>query len=407
MTLAGHLRVPGGAALLTAGVMALTIAVCASPAGAQPPTASLQQGQVEPGGEVSVTGDGWPAGQVVQAEVCGNGARNGSLDCNRADAVAFGVGADGRFAANLGVRIPPAPCPCVVALTSPGLATRLYLPLEIAGVPLDAINRATDDLPVLAVSDLKLGNAGSPWAALGLDNDRTATVVVRNVGVRPASGTRMVVTIDDQVQVVRILETLPAGATVTVELPIPVPMVSWRSLQAAVTVEVGGSVAESAVRFSAVPWGLVVLVVLVSVAVIGGSLALLARRRRARSQRADLASVVSAAGTPAASGGPEVPPASPTAANDAPAELVGLRVPPAVDDEAMADELAMLLGAALDAVGPVPPGTDMAQLADRVAGAVANELGRRHGLQPLRVASIAGRLRADLAAAFLGDPVAL
>jgi hypothetical protein len=401
MTLAGHWRVCWGAALLVAGVVAMTIALGAAPAGAQSPTASLQQGQVEPGGEVSVTGAGWPAGQVVQAEVCGNGARNGSLDCNRADAVAFGVGADGRFAATLGVRVPPAPCPCVVALTSPGLTTRLYLPLEIAGVRVDATSRATDDLPVLAVSDLTLGNAGSPWAVLGLDNDRTATVVVRNVGVRPASGIRVVVTVDDEVEVVRILETLPAGASVTVELPVPVPMVSWRSLQAAVTVEVGGSVAEGSVRFSAVPWALVVLVALVAVAVIGGSLTVLARRRRARSQRADLATAVSAAGPPVASMGPEVPPTSPTAGT------LGVRVPPVVDDEALADELALLLGAALDAVGPVPPGTDMAQLADRVAGTVANELGRRHGLHPRRVASIAGRLRADLAAAFLRDPVAL
>jgi hypothetical protein len=391
----------GGARLRAVVVSMVTLLAVAPAAGAESPTASLLQGQVAPGGDVDVNGAGWPAGQVVQAEICGNEARNGSLDCNRADAVAFGVGADGRFAATLGVRVPPAPCPCVVALTSPGLATRIYLPLDITGVPVDTTTRATDGLPVLAVSDLSLGAAASPWAAFGFDNDRTATVVVRNVGVRPAGGIRLVLLVNDEIEAVRVLETLPTGAAVTVELPIPVPMVSVRSLQATVTVEAGGSVANSSVRFSAVPWALVALVALTGLLAVGLWLGLVVRRRRVRSRQADLASAVAAA-MPAVPVGPDEPDES-----DEPADPArGISVPPPVGDDVLADELGLLLEAALEAVGPVPPGTDMDRLAGRVAGAVANELGRRHGLSPSRVATIANRLQVDLAAALAGDPVA-
>jgi hypothetical protein len=89
----------------------------------------------EPGDIVTVTGSGWPAGNLVTASLCGNNFLNGSVDCDQSGAGQVIAGPDGAFGIQITVALPPKPCPCVVHVATQADTGTVDIPFEIPGAP--------------------------------------------------------------------------------------------------------------------------------------------------------------------------------------------------------------------------------------------------------------------------------
>jgi hypothetical protein len=136
------------------------------------------------GGTVEVTGSGWQPGSLVVADICGNEAAGGSLDCTGATSER-GVDGNGRFTLSLTVLRPPSPCPCVVTVTGPGGPEPVAVPLEIEGhpeAPVEQVDEVDSPAGDLEVDDAYLEGSG-PWSAwFGASPSRTLVLTVRNNG---------------------------------------------------------------------------------------------------------------------------------------------------------------------------------------------------------------------------------
>lgn len=122
------------AAALVAGLLPVMAgsASAVNPAGSifevAPSTAAV-------GDTVQVIARGLPKSSDYEVEVCGDKALQGSADCDNSHSVTGVAGAEGSFVVNLGVSVPPVPCPCVVAAFSQKLDQPATANLAIVGAP--------------------------------------------------------------------------------------------------------------------------------------------------------------------------------------------------------------------------------------------------------------------------------
>lgn len=148
------------------------------------PVVQVYPQTVSIGGTVEVTGQRWQPGSLVVADICGNQAERGSLDCTGAYSER-GVDGNGRFTLSLTVLRPPSPCPCVVVVTGSGGPGQVVEPLEIEGhpqAPVEEIDEDESPAGDLEVDDAYLEGSG-PWSAwFGASPSRTLVLTVRNNG---------------------------------------------------------------------------------------------------------------------------------------------------------------------------------------------------------------------------------
>lgn len=107
--------------LAVAATLLTTLGVASSVA-AQPPTSgpvvTLDRTEVGVGERLLLTIDGFEA-RSVTITVCGNEARRGSVDCNMAASEGLHLDVDGSSSVQpMPIAAPPAPCPCVIRVSS-------------------------------------------------------------------------------------------------------------------------------------------------------------------------------------------------------------------------------------------------------------------------------------------------
>ncbi|HEX6238312.1 MAG TPA: hypothetical protein VFZ68_14025, partial [Acidimicrobiales bacterium] len=256
------------------------------------PVVLVSRRSVDVADTVDVTGGGWQPGSLVVADICGNRAVRGSLDCTGAT-TEKGVGADGQFQLSLRVTVPPSPCPCVLVVTGLGGPERAVAPLEIRGHPevpaeeLDDIAEA-EQVPAgrLVVDDAHL-EGGGPWSAwFGASATRTLVITVRNTG-EAAADLRMTVTAgrgDDPEGWVPVTDPgrLDAGDQRTLHVPVRFDPLGAGRHAVAGQVAGGGSAATFDASTSIHPWGLYGLA---GAALVLSGVALGVRIRRRRRRR--------------------------------------------------------------------------------------------------------------------------
>lgn len=182
----GSARKPRAALLALFALLAL-LAVPAPPVLADgAPQAAVDRSEVPRDGRVTVTGRGWPAGELLTLLVCGQNMIGGTNACANADGRAVTTGADGAFRKDVPVPAPPKPCPCVVHVaTVTGDSVATDVPLVIAGHPVAPLPEQSGG-ERLSVLDARLEGAGGLLTWFGAPPTRRLVVTVANLGSTPA-----------------------------------------------------------------------------------------------------------------------------------------------------------------------------------------------------------------------------
>ncbi|HET6965773.1 MAG TPA: hypothetical protein VFH58_13445 [Acidimicrobiales bacterium] len=155
------------------------------------PTAHLlDPGTATVGSQVVVQGAGWPARTVVNLEVCGNAAIDGSGDCDLSGAANAGVGASGTFSMSLAVARPPTPCPCVVWVTDLSSVREARVPLSIVALPsalphYQVVSPNLSDL--VRITGARVSGGTGLLASLGWPSHRTLVLDIANTSAIPVS----------------------------------------------------------------------------------------------------------------------------------------------------------------------------------------------------------------------------
>ncbi|OLT24953.1 hypothetical protein BJF79_44580 [Actinomadura sp. CNU-125] len=169
---------------------------------------------VDPGERVTVELTGWPAGNVL-AELCGNRARRGTVDC----AVGASAGTyvrEGKAATVvLTAAKPPVACPCVIAVRPVTGGAARTVPIEVTGVrtSASAAEPATGRAPARRLTATKVsvtgGGPGPGWLA-GTAR-RTLRVTLRNNGTATLTDPPLTLTAGRGDQPARIVDAPPLG----------------------------------------------------------------------------------------------------------------------------------------------------------------------------------------------------
>ena len=244
--------------------------------------AHADRGEASPGDTIRVSGSGWPAGQRLQASVCGNQALAGSVDCDLAGSRSTVTNADGSFTTEIQVGAPPSPCPCVVFFVAQGTSETVRFPIAIeaaAGTtPVAPSSRAES----LEVRDVRIAGSG-PWTSwLGASPKRTLLLTIQNTSPKP-----LVPTVDvawgrgeRPTGLIEIegLDELAAGEERTFRVPVTLDPLAWGRYTLVGEVSNGATSVPFAVETTAYPWAWIATV-------LGALQALLLRhwwRRRRR-----------------------------------------------------------------------------------------------------------------------------
>jgi hypothetical protein len=259
------------------------------------PTVVPDATDVQIGQRVRMTITGFDAPVVVMA-VCGNEARRGSVDCDNLGSQARETTPDGTpTIGSVVVGAPPAPCPCIIRVTSDDNDEVAVAPITIAGHPIAEVVEPSEFVqPLVTEIDavrVPGGIADRLRASLGGPLRYEVTVTIRNTATYAVESVRATARYirtrytDERAITIGDPGTLGAGAiwedVVEVEVPaLTIGEVLWR-------VEASGSgapvIAEDATTFQ--PVGLYV----VAVVLVLDALVLIwrfgTRRRRRRRER--------------------------------------------------------------------------------------------------------------------------
>lgn len=302
------LRVAGcGLAAVVIGLFAVTTASAQqttgdadAPTGAISvgPSISLNAGSAAPGDHLVVTFADWEANNAVLS-VCGNLAMRGAADCNTMQATGVRLRHSTTGATpvqGMAIVAPPEDCPCVVKATATETGEVAYAPIDLIGHPISALVDPNLGQPLV---DVRLSTAGASegpisWLrqSLGGPAPQLATVSVKNLTAGTISGavvhgsaSRNNVSVADF--------DLATGAigpgqiwTGTAEVELPAPSIG--TYEWTVTASGAGPVMKAEASSRAVPWLLIIVVLLLvwdlSVVVVRR-----VQRRRAREQALSIA----------------------------------------------------------------------------------------------------------------------
>jgi hypothetical protein len=281
--------------VVSRAAVAATVAglVALAPAGAgADAVVGVSANTVEPGQTLLVSSRGWAPGTILTMELCGRQGAGGSADCAVAQQRMATADDRGSINETMEVAVPPAPCPCVVKVSSMTRDAFAVAPVTVVGAPFDDTPLPSESVtPRLEIVDAHLEGTG-PWTAwFGASPQRDLVVTLRNPGVSAVEGAGLYITAGKADHPTRVVSSAPLTpvlprATKTVRVPVALGAL-WYG-KATVRVAIAGLAdgPEVAATTSSHPWGLAVLVVITL------QLLLLAVRNRVRRRLARRESVV-------------------------------------------------------------------------------------------------------------------
>jgi len=221
------------------GVGVFGILVSATPAQADGPMIEVTPASTSPGDSVLVELNGWP-GTVATAQVCGNGARRGSTDCDQVGAESIRVPASGREFVRVRVQEPPVGCPCVIRVSTVRGDVVRTAPITVDGVP-DGVDLAPVEVsPAAASVRIRAtvvgagGVLGKVGRAFGVGG-RSLVLTVHDGSAVAATGLRFVGTVGrpggSGTPLSRVVPDVAPGATVTTRIPLSSPFPPWADLE--------------------------------------------------------------------------------------------------------------------------------------------------------------------------------
>lgn len=257
-----------GLALLLAGAAVLSPAL-AGPAAAATGTASADAGAASVGQLVHLRGAGWgqPGSTVVTVMVCGNAALS-QVDCDLSNTAEGAIRQGGSFFAAIDISAPPAPCPCVLRIATPGSTDPLLLPITIPGLPVAPLQPFVGPQRKVAIGDVSVRGNG-PWTSwFGASAKRTLVFSVANTGDVALHDPVVDVTIGrganpDGFVTPPKLGDLAPGQTKQVEVPIRLSAPSMGSYTASVRIDPVGLVTIGGAKTKTMPWGLALVAIAV------------------------------------------------------------------------------------------------------------------------------------------------
>lgn len=252
---------------------------------ASQPTVTLSTASLVPGQFVTVEARGWSAGTVIQLQLCGQNAIDGSVDCAQDAALTVAPGPGGDVTGQLLAELPPEPCPCVVLVqTLPGVFSET-IPVAVAGAAIKPVQ--PKPVPTLAVGARVTGGT-TIGSFFGFGSKRTLVLTIRNSAI---AGDAYPVVSAGWGRSSKGLSTISApafsalapGHSVTVRLSFNLQPFSFGSYTVRGTVAGGVRPSHFRTSTSTVPWGLI----LAGVVLLQAFLLLLRNRLRARLTRDD------------------------------------------------------------------------------------------------------------------------
>lgn len=278
------------------------------------PTVHADVSAVALGGAIHVTGSGWdPSHGIVEIEICGNLALNGSVDCDVANTLETAIKSDGTFVTAINATAPPSPCPCVLRAgyqADPGKTTT---PITIEGVgqrPPQAFPQVSRQV---AISNVAIVGGGPWWSWFGGAPHRRVVYTVTNTGNSVINNPAVTVNFGRGEQPSALvnppaISTLGIGQSVTDSAPLPFGALSLGSYTVTITVDPTGVVGTGQATTAVVPWGLIFILALgLAVVLVQLRMRLQRRHERGSSLRpipvaADLAGVSTVAEPPGSLG---------------------------------------------------------------------------------------------------------
>jgi hypothetical protein len=225
-------------------------------------------------------------GQVVQIELCGQNARDLSSDCDQTNQATVAIRAGGVFEGGLTVRVPPSPCPCVVAVAA-------QTGLDVVDVPITILGARTAPIPPPAAPVAPVALSAKILTPISVSSwfggPKTVTLVLRvsnksfiaygtptltvNVGRGPNPSSFVLG---------RTLAPLAVGATQVLRIPVTLPAFTAGNYSVRAQVITGQGQVATVVGTRSYPWGLFVVGVVVLLAVGRGIWRRERRRRKGR-----------------------------------------------------------------------------------------------------------------------------
>jgi hypothetical protein len=208
-----------------------------------------------------VIAQGLAPSSVYQVMLCGDDARRGSADCDLVHAQTRTTSATGGWGAEIGVAIPPAPCPCVAAAFPNNGATPTTAPIDIVGAPVAPLAQVGPQL-TLTVLSLHLEGLGPLQAWFGGSPGRTLVLTIKNNSGQDQVNPPIFLAVGkgpNPSQLVNAppLGTIAAGATATLRIPVSFPLFAFGTYTLSGTVGYADSQARFSARTLLLPWGLI------------------------------------------------------------------------------------------------------------------------------------------------------
>jgi hypothetical protein len=236
---------------------------------------SVTPSVVAPGQTIDVSGDHFPPGIDVNTQICGDNNLAGSADCVLDDTGLGTVTSQGKFTTSITVAIPPVPCPCVAIVTSNTFSTVLSptptAPVVIIGAPVSPLRPPTSAATVnepLRILNAQL-NGNGPWSSwFGGFAHRTLSLTVHNPnqGVYPHPSLVLVAGKSGNALSTVSTSPLPSmspGETTTIHVNVAFPPFSFGDNEVLGTVGDAGLKEHFKVTTTIVPWGLIVIALII------------------------------------------------------------------------------------------------------------------------------------------------
>lgn len=266
-------------------------------AGAAGPTVTPETTSAGPGATVLVRLDGWdPGGGAVTVTLCGNDSRRGSQDCDLLSGQSVQPRGRGPDYVLLPIKLPPAPCPCVVRAADVGSLVVVTAPFDLIGAPTaptvgpESVAAAVPLAVTARVERVRGSYLDRLRQELGGPSTRRLILEVRNTGPAPVSGVVVTAALGRHRIGGAPIDAPPAvdldpGERATFRIDVELnPPVHGRYVISG-SAFVAGLSAPYAVSFRVIPRGLLVLG-LVALIGAGGALVLaVARMRKERARR--------------------------------------------------------------------------------------------------------------------------
>lgn len=262
------------------GLATTVLVVAAAPSATaqdEPPAITVDKTGVADGEPLLVQGTGWTGTDLVYVELCGNGGRGGSRNCDQAGATLAGVSTTGTFGAHITAAAPPVPCPCVVKATSQATQAAATVPIGVQDVPVVALDDQEEMHRIeraVRITDVELRGAG-PWTAwLGAGAERTLAFTLENTGDVDIHDPAITIAIGKGATpagVVRPPEvgTIAAGESLDVEVAVRFDALAFGGHSALVRVDGFADPTSATAKTSIYPWALIAFgLVLVQLALL-------------------------------------------------------------------------------------------------------------------------------------------